>query len=197
MAPDHVSAWAQIAAAHAVLPADRALVASTSPLRSLVVDLALASGGCDELFDAWALLGRSVAQGGGSPSFASALVDGAAAALQLLGAEWLPAARAAVAEGFALALTEAAHREALRGWEFPACAVRLGEGAVAIAAGHPSDDDEELAAWAGRVAGCVTLAGIRRAVVAGRPRACEAVLEALSFVGVEANEAPQPVSQRR
>jgi hypothetical protein len=68
--------------------------------------------------------------------------------------------------------------------------VPLGQAALAIAASHPSDDDEVVAAWAGRVAKGAAFAGIRRAVVAGNERACAALVDALTLVGVEVHRAP-------
>lgn len=117
---------------------------------------------------------------------ASLTIDHACEALGTPGAPWMAPARAAVAEGFAMALTEEARREAASGWEFPGCAVALGEGALALAAGHPSDDDEVLAAWAARVANAAALKGVRRAIVAGPEQPRAALAEALAIAGIEA-----------
>jgi hypothetical protein len=173
-----------------VHPADREIVDASANVRALVVDLVLAGGPEDELYDACAVLGRLVAQRGGSPTLASATLDHAAEVLDARSAPWLVPGRAALAEGFAATLIEDARREAQHAWEFPACAVPLGQAALAIAAGHPSDDDEVLAAWAARVAKAAALAGVRRAVVSGGERACSALVDALTLVGVEVNTAP-------
>jgi hypothetical protein len=181
-----VAAWCAKDRARGVLPADREVIEASTALRTLIVDLATAGGPEDELYDACAVLGRLVAQRGGSPTLASATLDHACDALGSRDVPWLVSARAALAEGFAAALIEGVHHEDMRSWEFPACAVPLGEAAVAIAAGHPSDDDEVLAAWAAGVAKGAAARGMRRAVVAGGERARAAVVDALGLVGIEA-----------
>ncbi|MGO9834243.1 MAG: hypothetical protein ACLP1X_08515 [Polyangiaceae bacterium] len=158
--------------------------ASTS-LRALIVDLALSGGADDEIYDACGVLGRLIAQRGGSPTLASLTIDHACDALGAREAPWMAPARAAVAEGFAMALTEEAKREAAKGWEFPGCAVTIGDSALALAAGHPSDDDEVLAAWAARVANAAALKGVRRAIVAGPDRPRAALAEALTVAGID------------
>jgi hypothetical protein len=186
-----VAAWSARDRARAVLPADREIVDGSAAVRALIVDLVLAGGPEDELYDACAVLGRLIAQRGGSPTLASATLDHAADALDARSAPWLVPGRAAVAEGFAATLVEDARREAMHAWEYPSCAVPLGQAALAIAAGHPSDDDEVLAAWAARVAKAAALAGVRRAVVSGGELACAALVDALTLVGIEVNRAPQ------
>jgi hypothetical protein len=180
-----IAAWCAKDRARGVLPADREIVDASTALRALVVDLVLAGGPEDELYDACAVLGRLIAQRGGSPTLASATLDHACEALDARAAPWLVPARAALAEGFAAALIEDVKREAMRAWDYPACVVPLGEAAIAVAAGHPSDDDEVLAAWAARVAKTAAAKGIRRAVVAGGESAREAVSDALALVGIE------------
>jgi hypothetical protein len=187
-----VTAWAAKDRVRAVLPADRAVIDASATIRALIVDLVLAGGPEDELYDAAAVLGRLIAQRGGSPTLASATLDHAAEVLDARNPPWLVPARAAVAEGFSATLVEAAALEAMRTWEFPSCAVPLGHAGLAICAGHPSDDDEVLAAWAARVAKASALAGVRRAVVSGGERASAALVDALSLVGIEVNEAPKP-----
>lgn len=181
-----VAAWCKADHARAVLRADHEIVDAAVGLRALVVERAASSGPKDELFDACAMLGRIIADGGGSPTLASATIDGALEALGAANdAPWAAPARAAVAEGFARALCEGARREAMQSWEYPACVVPLGGAALAIAAGHPSDDDEAVAAWAARVANAAARAGARRAVVAGGEKACAAIVDACSLVGIE------------
>jgi hypothetical protein len=180
-----LTAWCQSDRACAVLPADNAMIDDSLAVRALIVDRVLADGPCDELYDACAVLGRVLAQHGASPTLASAMVDHLADTLDGPHAAWVAPARGALAEGFASALMETARREAIQTWEFPSCVVPLGQASLAIAAGHPSDDDEALAAWAARVAKGAALQGTRRAIVAGSERACSALIDALSIVGVE------------
>jgi hypothetical protein len=188
-----VSIWCENDLALAVLSADRKVIDDSTTIRALIVELVLTDGAADELYDACAVLGRMIAQRGGSPTLASATVDHAADALDARDAPWVIPARAALAEGFASALIEAARREAAEAWEFPSCAVALGEAALAIAAGHPSDDDEVLAAWAARVAKSAALRGVRRAVIAGGESACAALVDALYLVGIEVQRAVRPL----
>jgi hypothetical protein len=186
-----VAAWSVKDRSRAVLPADRDLIDASATIRALIVDLCLAGGPEDELYDAAAVLGRLIAQRGGSPTLASVTLDHAADVLDARSAPWLVPGRAAAAEGFAATLVESAQLETMRTWEFPACAVPLGQAGLAIAAGHPSDDDEVLAAWAARVAKAAALAGVRRAVLSGGELACAALVDALSLVGIEVNRAPK------
>jgi len=186
-----LASWVEADRCRAVLPADRDIIEASSALRELIVDVLLSRGELDELYDACAMLGRMIAARGGSPTFASATLDGVSEAMGGKEAPWLVAARATVVESFSAALAESARSEADLGWEFPSCAVPLGQAAVAIAAGLPSDDDEQIAAWAARVAKAAALSGVRRAVVSGGERACAALLDAFALVGVEANETPQ------
>jgi hypothetical protein len=185
-----VESWSSKDRERAVLPADREIVEASGNTRSLIVELALAGGAEDELYDACAVLGRMIAQRGGSPTLASATLDHAAEALEFPSAPWLAPGRAALAEGFAATLIEDAQRKAMQGWEFPSCVVPLGQAALAVAAGHPSDDDEVIDAWAARVAKSAALAGVRRAVVSGSARACAALVDAMSLVGIDVHEAP-------
>ena len=187
-----VAAWSEKDRARAVLPADREIVDASGAVRALIVDLVLAGGPEDELFDACAVLGRLIAQRGGSPTLASATLDDLADALGARDAAWLVPGRAALVEGFAAIVAEDARREALRAWEFPSCAVPLGQAGLAIAAGHPSDDDEVVSAWAGRVAKAAALAGSTTRRRLGGERASAALIDALSLVGIEVNEAPKP-----
>lgn len=180
-----VQAWCESDLSRAVLPADRDIIDGSTTVRALIVDLVLTDGPCDELFDACAVLGRLLAQRGGSPTLASATVDHAADVLRARNAPWVIPARAALYEGFASTVIETARREAMETWEFPNCVVPLGEAALAIAAGHPSDDNEMLSAWAARVAKGAALRGVRRAVVSGGERATAALVDSLYLVGVE------------
>jgi hypothetical protein len=191
---DVLRAWADKDRAGAVLPADREIVEASESPRALIVELAIAGGTEDELYDACLMWGRLVGHRGGSPTFASSSLDHAAEALGTRSAAWLPAARAAVAEGFVAAMVEDTRDDAMRSWEYPSCVVPLGEAALAIAAGHPSDDEEVLAAWAARIAKAAAMSGVRRAVVAGGERARAALLDALGLVGIEVHAPPKPRS---
>jgi hypothetical protein len=184
-------AWCESDRSLAVLPADREIIESSMALRALILDLAVSSSSGppeDELYDACAMLGRLIAERHGSPTLASVTLDHASLALGSRGAPWIPAARAAVVEGFAAALVEGARSEALRSWEFPRCTVPLrdaaGEGpTIAIAANYPSDDTEAVAEWAAGVAQAAALGGIRKAFVSGGARG--ALIDALGIVGIK------------
>jgi hypothetical protein len=193
-----VAAWCARDRQHAVLPADREVIDGLRSIRALVVDLAISNGAGDDLYDACAVLGRLMGELGGSPTLASFTIEDACAALGAKDAPWAAPARAAVAEGFAAALVEGVRREGMHAWDFPSCTVALGEGALAIAAGHPSEDDEVLAAWAARVAKAAALTGVRRAVISGNDRPRAALVEALAFVGIETKNVPaRPVPSAR
>ena len=91
-----LASWARIDGARAVLPADREIIEASASLRELIVGVLLAGGDLDELYDACSMLGRLIAARGGSPSFASATLDGASEALGTRDAPWLVPARATV-----------------------------------------------------------------------------------------------------
>jgi hypothetical protein len=179
-----VSAWSQADAASAVLPEDRAAIAQSAGVRALVVDLLTSGADRDDVFDACAVLGRLVAQHRGSPTLAASTIDHAAEALSARGATWVEPARAALVEAFAADAVSQAVAEALRTWEFPQCAVPLGPGTIAVAAGYPCDDREALVAWAARVAQAAALQGVRQATIAGSEPARRALAEAFATVGV-------------
>jgi hypothetical protein len=180
-----VAAWCARDRESAVLPADRQIVDASAALRTWIVDRALSAGPHDDLYDACAILGRFIAQRGGSPTLASLTINHAADALGVRGSTWIAPACAAVAEGFAATLVESALRSAMHAWEFPSCAVALDESTIAVAAGHPSDDPEVIAAWAARIAKAAALKGVRRAIVSGGDMARSAVVDALALVGIE------------
>jgi len=180
-----VTAWSKHDHAHALLPVDHELVDATASLRALIAELLLTRAPSRDLFSACAMLGRFLAQRGGSPTLATSTMEGARRVLEESEPSWLVPASAALAEGFAAARLDAAKREAAAGWEYPRCAVPIGDRAVAIAAGFPGDDGEAVAAWAARVAHAAALGGARRAQVAGVEPARTALLDALSLVGIE------------
>jgi hypothetical protein len=185
-----VATWCALDQAAALVAADRELATAATSLRRVILDFAEAGGADEEIYDACAQLGRLAAERGGSPSFASGTMDRAAASLGVTAAPWLAGARAAVAEAFTATVLEQARHDALQRWEFPRCAVVLPDHAIAIAAGHPSDDAEVLSEWAARIAREAALQGVRRAIVSGSGAALAAVHDALEVVGVEATDAP-------
>ncbi len=179
-----VAAWCAGDHVCAVLPADHEIIDGSRSLRAMIADLARAAGADEELYDACAMLGRFIAQQGGSPTLAAQTIDHAGDALGVIGAAWLAPARAAVLEGFASTLLEKAQHEARRSWDFPKCVVALSETRIAIAAGYPSDDPELLSDWAAKIAKAVALQGVRRAFVSGADPARTSVIDALSVVGI-------------
>jgi hypothetical protein len=175
-----VERWSLADRAHAFVKSDHGVIESTGAVRTLIVECLLADETGRDLLNAFGVLGRLVAERGGSPTLAAAIVDGALQALAPapgLAPAWVLPARAALAEAFALAQLEAAQAEGAARWEYPRCAVGLADGTVAIAAGFPDDDLDALGAWASRVAHAAALAGVRRVVVSGSPSA-EALLDA-------------------
>ncbi|HEX3771624.1 MAG TPA: hypothetical protein VHV30_12190 [Polyangiaceae bacterium] len=179
-----VERWCALDAEAALHAADREAVGASGSMRALVLQFARAGGADEEIFDACAALGRLFAQHRGSGTLAAATIDHAAMVLGDREAAWVAPGRAAVVEAFTATLLEEARQEALRGWEPPSCVVPLPDGSIAIAAGHPSADPEELSAWAARIAHEAALKGVRRAFIAGPPLARRAIEEALDLVGV-------------
>ncbi|MGH7272057.1 MAG: hypothetical protein ACREJ3_16630 [Polyangiaceae bacterium] len=181
-------AWCERDRACSLVPEDHRFIEDSSALRALIVELAAGRGPAgedlpvDDLYDACGVIGRMIAQSGGSPTLASALIDHASETIDARGAAWIAPARAAVAEGFAAALVEGVERRALEAWEYPRCAVSLDAGAIAVTASYPCEDPEAIAEWAARVAKAIALGGARRAFVSGDARG--ALVDALAFVGV-------------
>jgi hypothetical protein len=190
-----VAAWCEHDRAHAMLPADRALIETTRAARVLVVERVLA-GEQRDLYNACAVLGRLIATEHGSPTFAVATIDGAHAALGGGAAEWVAPARAAVAEGFVAALAERAQADSRARWEYPRCVVRIDAATVAVAAGYPEEDGEALAAWAERVARECSRSGVKRATVSGTEQATAALAEAFALVGIEQSAASEHRTRR-
>jgi len=179
-----VAAWNAADTDCAVLPADRHVIEHTSAVRGLIVELASPGIATDELFDACAILGRLVAQHRGSPTLAALTIDHAAAALGEPNPSWKAAARAAVLEGFAAALIESIRREANDAWEFPRCVVSIGDRTIAVAAGYPGEDDQEIAAWVDRVARGAALQGAKMAFVSGPEDVRTRMIDALNVAGI-------------
>jgi hypothetical protein len=182
-----VAKWCARDHERALTAEDHAIIDASVAARALVVERVLEkmSSGLRDFFSACAVLGRMIAERGGSPTLAAVTIDGLCEALGVHDGPWTASARAAVAEGFAGARDETAKRAASAAWEYPRCAARLSDDAIAIAAGFPDDDDDAVAAWASRVAHDAALGHVRRAVVDGPPAASAAVVDALSLAGIE------------
>jgi hypothetical protein len=180
-----LAAWSERDQRAALSVGDHDVIRNSVSLRRLIIDLALRNPVDDDLYDACAGLGRLIAQQNGSPSLASATIHHACDALDSVAAPWLAGARAALYEAFSASLVEMARAEAIKGWEFPGCAVDVGDRTVAIAAGHPGGEPEELQAWAGRTAKAAARRGVRRAIVDGPDAPRAAMVEALAVLGIE------------
>jgi hypothetical protein len=179
-----VDAWCVLDGETALLATDHEAIDASRSIRALIVDFARGGGADEEIYDACAALGRVIAEHRGSATLASSTIDNASAALGTREAPWVAHGRAAVVEAFTFTLVEKATLDGFRSWEFPACAVPLPDGSVAIAAGHPSNEAEDLAAWAARIANAVAIKGVRRAIIAGPGRARRALEEAFDVVGI-------------
>ncbi len=177
-----VSGWAARDHARALVPEDHAAIDATHAARALVVARLLGDAHPD-LFHACLVLGRLLAEHGGTPTLAAATLDGALEETGATGA-WLVSARAALAEGYAAARSDRARAAALRAWEFPRCVVRVDGDTMAFAAGAPSEDDEALRDWAAQVAARAVRAKVRRAHVDGAEKPRLALVEALEVAGV-------------
>ena len=195
---DLVEAWCERDRELAFLPGDRAVIDATREPRALVVERWQVPPSHADLFHACAVLGRIVAELGGSPTLASSTIDAAREVLPALSEEAARAARGSLVEGFVAARAEIARTDAATRWEFPGCVVPMKDAEVAIAAGYPDDDEDALAAWAARVASSVARAGYRRAIVAGGERARALLLDALELAGVKARTTspPAPIGGR-
>lgn len=172
-------------ALHAV---DRAVVHAAEAARWLVLEHLAPAAPPRDLYSACARLGRLMAEAGASPSLAAGAIDGAVRALDDAGAPLDPsrltAARASLLEGYVAAVRDAERAAARASWEWPACAAPLGDGVVAIACGFPSDDREELAGWAARVAGELVRSKIRRVLLSGAEPARTEIANAVALVGI-------------
>ncbi len=180
--------WAARDHARALVPEDHAAIDATSAARVLVVTRLLGDGHAD-LFHACLVLGRLLAEHGGTPTLAAATMDGAIEETGVRG-EWLVSARAALAEGYAAARIDKARADAMRAWDFPRCAVPVDKDTMAFVAGPPDDDDDALGEWAARVAVKAVRAKVRRARVSGPEKPRNALVEALDLLGVEILPAP-------
>jgi hypothetical protein len=193
-----VRSWCERDRALAFLAEDRAAIDATVNARSLVVEILSEAGAHTELFRACGVLGRLLADRGASPSLAAVVIDSLRDVAATLDESTVRAARAALFEGFAAARAERARARAAAHWDYPACVVPLENASIAIAAGHPDDDEDALAAWAARVASAVARSGYRRAVIAGAEKARAALVDALELAGVttRTTSPPSPVGKR-
>jgi hypothetical protein len=143
-----------------------------------------------DLLHAAAMLGRLLATHGCSPSLAAATMDGAVRALESTKGKWPALARAALTEAYVATRDESAQQGATKSWSFPACCVPLPDGSVAVAAGIPSEDSDDIVAWADGVARALARMKVRRAIVSGKGAAVSALEDALSLVGIHAERSP-------
>ncbi len=191
--------WAEIDARNALTAADRAILATTEPLRSLVLEL-LDVPDARDLWTACARLGALMAEGAASPSLASSVVDSAVVALGENGIAVAEArvapARASLLEGYVRAIRDAEQASGLVHWEYPACAVVLGETRVAIACGFPDHDPEARQAWAARIAKHLVKAKVTDAVLSGNDAARLEVEGALALVGIKLASSDAPKRSR-
>jgi hypothetical protein len=204
---DLVERWSATDRKHAFLADDHRVIESTASMRALIAERLLAGSPGNEadrdLLNAFGALGRLVAERGGSPTLAAAIVDGALLALGPGPAggpapAWVLPARAALAEAFALSRLESAHAEGAARWEYPRCAVGLADGTVAVAAGFPDDDLDALSSWASRVAHDAALAGVRRMVISGSAAAEAALDGAIEIAGItRVPGRPPPIREPR
>lgn len=188
-ADEALATWHEHDLLRAVHELDRRAVPATEAPRALVLDLLARPGNARDLYNACARLGRELADAGASPSLAATTLDGAALALDEVGTafehERLAPARASTAEGYVGARMDAERTAARRTWEYPACAVKVGPGTVAIVAGYPTDDAEALGDWSARVALCVSRDAYKRAILSGPEAATSELGQALATLGVE------------
>lgn len=134
-----------------------------------------------DLFHALATYGRELAFAGASPTLAGATIDGLEAALGR-SLPWRAAARSAVAEGFAGERADQARRALLASWAPDRCIVPLGNGRAAVACGVPTDDPDELQAWADGLARRLGKMRVK-SVVLDRPPT-QALISALEIAGI-------------
>lgn len=164
-------------------------IEATAAAREALAEHVLRGDEGNDALHAAAMLGRLLASLGASPSLAVVTIDGALRALERGGA-WVTPARAALAEAYVAAREEQAEAAIAKAWSFPACCVPLAEGTVAVAAGVPSSDHDEVVAWADGVARALARMKVRRVVVSGKGPAVLALEDALSLVGIPADRSP-------
>lgn len=185
-----VKRWMELDREHATGRPDRDAIDATTGAREALVERVLSGQEDTDLLHAAAMLGRLLAAHGCSPSLAAATTDGAVRALEGSKGRWPSLVRSALTEAYVAARDEHAQLGIAKSWSFPACCVPLSDGAVAIAAGIPSDDSDEIVAWADGVARALARMKVRRAVVSGKGAALAALEDALSLVGIDTERSP-------
>jgi len=190
-----VAEWSARDHGRALVPEDHAAIDATFAARMFVIER-ICAGAHADLFNGCLVLGRLLASHGASPTLVSATLDGAIDVTRAReggahaepGApsdDWIASARAALAEGYAAARMDAARAEALAGWDYARCAVKIDDVTTAFAAGLPDDDEEAVLDWAAKVALCAQRDKVRRAIVGGAPRPRAALEDALALAGIE------------
>lgn len=176
---------------------DRDAIDATAAARQALVDRIRGGLLDNDLLHAAAMLGRLLAALGASPSLAAATIDGVVRALETPGpskwagsGKWEGPARSALCEAYVAAREELAKIEATKSWSFPACCVPLSDGTVAVAAGIPSDDSDDIVTWADGVARALARMKVRRVIIGGKKSAALALEDALSLVGIDADRSP-------
>jgi hypothetical protein len=169
---------------------DRDAIEATATAREALAARIQGGQEDNDLLHAAAMLGRLLATLGASPSLAVATIDGAVRACERPQGKWTAMARSALCEAFVAVREERAQLEASKSWSFPACCVPLADGTIAVAAGIPSEDSDEIVAWADGVARALARMKVRRVVVSGKGSALSALEDALSLVGIHTDRSP-------
>ena len=177
-----LDSWAAHDRAIAITDADREAIVASEAARAHLVERALESPSTKDFFDAAAIYGRTLATSGASPSFGAQAIDTLTMALGGPQPSWAGGARAALAEGYAKARAEAAHRALVDAWAPPHCVIRIDDDTAAIATSFPSDDPEDVGPWAERVAHGLARADVRHVILGGD--APVALREALEVAGI-------------
>ena len=188
--------WSERLSRAAISELDRRAIAASEAARAMILERLDEHRGesAERAFEdrdalhAWALLGRVLADAGGSPTLVAQIVDALADALASRGGgldAWTAPARSALVEAFVAAQRDLAEMRVAEAWRFPKCVVRLDETTAAVAANFPDDDADSLARWADEVAAGLAKMGIRRVHSDGSARARAALDGALEVAGIE------------
>ncbi len=153
---------------------DHRALASTASLRER---LGAATELDNDVLYLAAALGRLLAQEGASPTLAATVLEG------LSGLPNAAVLRATLFEAFVATSREHWSASARSAWEFPGCAVEIGDGVFAVVAGL-DDDETELSEWADRVASRLLKAKARDVVLSGRNLARTKLMESLGLIGI-------------
>jgi hypothetical protein len=187
---DVVKRWTELDRESATGRPDRDAIDATAAAREALIERVMSGQEDVDLLHAAAMLGRLLAAHGCSPSLAAATIDGAVRALEIAKGRWAALARSALTEAYVAARDEQSQLGIAKSWSFPACCVPLAAGEVAVAAGIPSDDSDEIVAWADGVARALARMKVRRAIVSGKGAALAALEDALSLVGIATERSP-------